>query len=379
MNNPCAIVHYWFVTRRGGERVVEEIGELLPKADLFAHVADPKVLAGSLKGRSITTTAISRLPRARRSYQKYLPLMPWALEQLDLSGRRLVISSESGPAKGVVTDPDCLHVCYCHSPMRYVWDMYRDYLRTAGVATRLIMRVLVHYLKAWDAASSARPDVVVANSRFVASRIRKAWGRESVVIHPPVSTEDFQVVPGAGAAFLVLGQLVDYKRADLAVEAFNRLGLPLDIIGDGAQLERLRRIAGRNVRVLGPQPFSVVKEKLESCRALVFPGVEDFGIVPVEAMACGRPVVGFGRGGLLDSMIDGRTGVLFHEQSETSLSDAVRRFEAMEPGFDRSFLRTRAEEFDRKVFHSKFRSLLETEWGRHAERLGLTGACPGLE
>lgn len=379
MPSSPAIVHYWFVTRRGGERVVEAIGDLLPEADLFAHVAEPAVLAGSLKGRKITTSMVSKLPQATKRYQKYLPIMPWALEQLDLSGRKLVVSSESGPAKGVVTDPDCLHVCYCHSPMRYLWDMYPEYARTTGTLTRLMMRPLVHYLKIWDHASASRPDKIIANSRFVASRIRKSWGRDSEVIHPPVVTSDFQVVPGRGEAFLVLGQLVDYKRADLAVKAFNQLGLPLDVIGEGAQLELLRRIAGPNVRILGSQPFSVVKQKLETCRALVFPGVEDFGIVPVEALACGRPVIGYARGGLLDSMLPDRTSVLFHEQTEQAIVDAVRRFERLEDGFDRALLRARAEEFDLAIFHSKMRKFLSTSWEQHADRLGLTGPCPGLD
>lgn len=378
MKSNSAIVHYWFVTRRGGERVVEAIGDLMPEADLFAHVADPSVLHGSLKGRTITTTAISSLPGAVTRYQKYLPVMPWALEQLDLSGRKLVVSSESGPAKGVVTDPDCLHVCYCHSPMRYVWDLYPEYARTAGALTRLMMRPLVHYLKIWDHSSASRPDHVVANSRFVASRIRKSWGRESQVIYPPVCTEDFQVVPGRGEAFLVLGQLVDYKRADLAVRAFNQLGLPLDVIGEGAQFELLRKIAGPNVRILGSQPFPVVKQALETCRALVFPGIEDFGIVPVEAMACGRPVIGLGRGGLLETMIRGKTGVLFQEQSIEAIVAAVGEFLGMEDSIDRSVLRSRAEEFDQSVFRSRFRRLLSTAWEEHADRLGLVGPCPGL-
>lgn len=352
-----AIVHYWWLSNRGGEAVVAAIAELYPEADLYVHVCDEplvrKTLGAGFKGKVITTF-IARLPGAAKHYQKYLPLMPVALEQLDLSAYDLVISSESGPAKGVITRPDALHVCYCHSPMRYVWDMYPAYLQGAGRVVRALFPWVAHWLRVWDRASADRVDHFVANSSFVASRIRKFYRRDAEVVYPPVNVTAFDHRRERGDFYLCLGQLVPYKRADMVVEVFNRLGLPLVVIGEGELLDRLKAIAAPNVQLMGRQAFSVVKEKLETCKALVFPGLEDFGIVPVEAMASGAPVIAYGKGGALDTIVHGKTGILFDEQSNSALEAAIRACEAGQHRFDVEALREHAAGFDKAIFQRRF-------------------------
>jgi glycosyltransferase involved in cell wall biosynthesis len=357
-----AVVHYWWLSNRGGEAVVSALLRLYPQADLFVHVCDEALVRETLgpgfRGR-IEQTFIARLPGARKHYQKYLPLMPLASEQLDLSAYDLVISSESGPAKGVITRPDAVHICYCHSPMRYVWDMYHDYRNSAGRVIRALFPLVAHYLRLWDRASSDRVDVFVANSAFVASRIRKTYRRDAVVVHPPVDVCAFDPDQPRGDHYLVLGQLVRYKRCELAVQAFNELGLPLTVIGEGEQMAELQRLARPNVRLIGRQPFEVIREQLQTCRALVFPGVEDFGIVPVEAMAAGAPVLAYARGGVRETVRDGVTGLLFDEQSVAALQAAVRRIESGAVHFDAKALHRHATSFDRDRFMREMDALIQ--------------------
>jgi glycosyltransferase involved in cell wall biosynthesis len=357
-----AIVHYWLIDRRGGERVVEALCELYPQADLFTHIYDPAVFARTLAGHRVRTTFVNGLPFATRMREPYLPLMPMALEQLDLRGYDLVISSESGPAKGVIVAPDALHVCYCHSPMRYAWDLYPQYLADVGAFKRLMMRPLTHYLRLWDQASAQRPDVIVANSTHTRSRVKKYWRRDAEVIPPPVDVERFAAagaISPPGDHYLCAGQLEGYKRVDLAVAAFNELGLPLVVAGTGPQLKALKRQAKPNVRFLGWTSDEELVRTVAGCRALVFPGEEDFGIVPVEAMAAGRPVIAFRRGGALDSVIEWETGLFFDEQTPASLMDAVRRFEATRDHFDARRIAAHARGFDRACFLEKFAAHVE--------------------
>ncbi len=326
-----AIVHYWLVGMRGGEKVVEALCRMFPQADIFTHVADPAQLSPTLTAHRIIETRIGRLPFSRLLYQKYLPLMPRALEDLDLSGYDLVISSESGPAKGVIPRPDAPHLCYCHSPMRYLWDQYHVYLEGTGRGTRALMPSIAHRLRQWDVTSAARVDAFAANSSHVAARIEKYWRRSASVVHPPVTVEDFAPVPPEeiGDFYLWAGELAPYKRPDLAVEAFRRLNRRLIVVGGPDRAaRRLRARAGDNTHILGKVPFEELKALMARCRALIFPGEEDFGIVPVEVMASGRPVIAYGRGGVLDTVVDGETGVLFGEQSVEALIGAVERFEA---------------------------------------------------
>lgn len=355
-----AIVHYWLVNMRGGEKVIEALCELYPQADIYTHVVDRAQLSPLIARHAIRTSFISRLPNARRWYQKYLPFMPMALEELDLRGYDLVISSESGPAKGVVVSPETLHVCYCHTPMRYVWDMYHDYAERLGSITRFIIRPLIHYLRLWDYAAAARVDHFIANSEYVAARIRKHYRREATVIHPPVEADSFACSEQREDYYLMVGQLVAYKKTDIAVEAFSRMGKRLRVIGDGEELKALREQAGPSVEILGRQPFAEIQRHYAGCRALIFPGVEDFGIVPLEAMASGRPVIAFAKGGALETVVDGVTGLFFHEQSVDSLIAAIEKYEALEQNFDPAAIRAHAERFDKQHFKQRISQQIQT-------------------
>jgi glycosyltransferase involved in cell wall biosynthesis len=357
-----AIVHYWWLSNRGGEAVVTALAQMYPAADLYLHVGDENLVRTTLgpafRGR-IVQSFIGRLPGARRHYQKYLPLMPLASEQLDLSAYDLVLSSESGPAKGVVTRPDAVHICYCHSPMRYVWDMYPDYRKHSGRIVRTLFPLVAHYLRLWDSASAERVDHFVANSAFVASRIRKFYRRDSTVVHPPVNVDAFRADQRRGRHYLALGQLVPYKRVDLAVQAFNELGLPLVVIGEGDQTRALQAQARSNVTLLGHQPFDVIRRYLQTCRALVFPGIEDFGIVPVEAMAAGAPVIALARGGALETVIDGVTGCLFHEQEVGALKAAIESVETGALSFDPDAAHRHAAAFDAAAFKRRMQAVID--------------------
>jgi len=354
-----AIVHYWLVSMRGGEKVVSALLDLFPQADIFTHVYDPGAVSEKFAGHRITTTFIQKLPFAKSLYKSYLPLMPLALEQLDLRGYDLVISSESGPAKGVLTSPDCLHICYCHTPMRYLWDMYQEYKKGAGPLKRLLMVPLIHYLRMWDVTTAQRVDCFVANSNHVARRIKKNYRRESTVIYPPVAVDDFYTSSQPEDFYLMVGQLVNYKRADMAVRAFNCTGKRLVVIGDGEQFRLLQRIAGPNVTVMGRQPFSVIRDHYAKCRALIFPGEEDFGIVPVEAMASGRPVIAYGKGGVLETVVEGETGLFFKEQTEETLNAAVDRFEKMESFFSPERCKKQAAKFTVGRFNAALMELIK--------------------
>jgi glycosyltransferase involved in cell wall biosynthesis len=354
-----AIVHYWLVTMRGGEKVVAELCRLWPDADLFTHVLVPEKIDPAILKHRIATSFIARLPFARKRYKTYLPLMPLALEEFDLSGYDLIVSSEAGPAKGVVPAPGALHVCYVHSPMRYVWNMYHGYRAQLGPVGRVLWSPIAHYLRGWDQLSAARVDLFVANSANVADRIRRYWGRDATVVHPPVAVADFTPTAAHDGTYLLAGQLVGYKRADLAVEAFNRSGRHLVVIGDGEQTKDLRRMAGPTVEILGPQPFAVLHDRLARCRALIFPGEEDFGIVPVEAMASGKPVIAYGRGGALETVVDGLTGLFFHDQTSGALNATIDRLETGADAFDPTRIAHHATRFDAALFRERFGAIVE--------------------
>ena len=364
MKRRVALIHYWLVGMRGGERVLERIARLYPDADIFTHVVDPKAISAELAARRITTSFVGRLPGAVRRYQSYLPLMPLALEQFDLRGYDLVISSESGPAKGVIAPPDALHLCYCHSPMRYLWDHYHAYREQAGAVSRTMMPLLCHYLRNWDATSARRVDSVVANSRFIQRRIRRAWGVDADVVHPPVPTSFFTPTRDVDRRYLWVGQLVSYKRPDLAVDAFTRLGLPLLVVGEGDMAAALRKRAGPNIEFVTRLPFAKLCDAYAHARALIFTAEEDFGIVPVEANAAGRPVIAYGRGGVLDSLIEGSTGLFFDEQSVDALVEAVERFEGWLPQFRVQDAVDNAARFAPERFDEAFASAVERAWAR---------------
>jgi len=356
-----AIIHYWLVNMRGGEKVVEAILDLFPDADIYTHVVDPEAISKKINNRVVGTTFIQKLPKARKYYQSYLPLMPYALEQLDLRAYDLIISSESGPAKGVITSPDALHICYCHSPMRYVWDMYHDYKENASWLKRLLMPVLMHRLRLWDLASSFRVDYFVANSSFVQKRIQKYYHRNSEIIYPPVNVEEFNLAEKIADFYLVVGQLVAYKNTRLAVEAFNQNGKKLVVIGAGEELNKLKLIAAENVSLLGYQDFEVIKYHYSHCKALIFPGVEDFGMVPVEAMASGRPVIALRKGGAIDTVLENVSGIFFEKPTIDALNEAVQEFEQSLDKFKPEVIREHSLQFDKAKFIKKINHLVGTQ------------------
>ena len=353
-----AIVHYWLVAMRGGEKVVEQLCASYPDADVFTHVFDEKKISPAIRSRIKGTTFIAKLPFASRFYKLYLPLMPWALEQIDLKGYDLVISSESGPAKGVLVPADALHVCYCHSPMRYIWEMYHEYAAQASWTKRWGLRILAHYLRMHDVTSSARVDLFVANSACVARRIKRCYNRDAEVVFPPVDTDTYQANDGdaVGDFYLMIGELVAYKRFDLGIEAARTLGRKLVIVGSGEQQTVLSRMAGPDVILLGSQSTADLRRLYATCRALIFPGEEDFGIVPIEAMASGRPVIAYGRGGAVETVKDNVSGLFFESQTVPALCEAMLRFEARR--WDPVAIRAHAQGFAAKHFRRKMRSLV---------------------
>jgi glycosyltransferase involved in cell wall biosynthesis len=360
-----AIVHEWFTSMRGGEKCVEALCELYPQAELFSLLHVKGSVSSTIEQMPMHTSFIQKLPFAERRYRHYLPLFPTAIEQFDLSGFDLVITSNHCVAKGVRVPPKALHVCYCYTPMRYIWGLYDEYFSKdrAGLLTRTGMRLFINYLRRWDVRTAENPHQFIAISEHVRRRIRDIYHRAADVIYPPVNTSLFQRSTQDGSYFLIVSAFVPYKRVDLAIEAFNVLGERLVIIGDGPDASRLRGIARGNVEFVGWQPDEKLKEFYAGCTALIFPGEEDFGIVPVEAMASGKPVIAFADGGALETVIQSaalRTGVLFKKQTVESLVDAVRGFKKKD--FNQDALRSFALTFDREVFKRRIREYLESAW-----------------
>ncbi|MEZ5797652.1 MAG: glycosyltransferase [Paracoccaceae bacterium] len=366
-----AIIHYWLVAMRGGEKVLEELLALFPQAEIFTHVVDRDRISAQIRQHSITETFIGRLPGAKKHYQKYLGLMPRALEELDLADFDLILSSESGPAKGVIGAPGSLHVSYVHSPMRYIWDHYPGYRDRTPALMRPYFARVAHRLRQWDVTSAARVDRFVANSRFVAERIHRVWNREADVVHPPVDLEAYRLAaqPGPRDYYLFVSQLVGYKRADLVIEAFRGLPQRLIVVGEGAERKRLERDLPPNVTLLGRAPAEDMPGLYQGARALVFPAEEDFGIVPLEAMACGTPVLAYGRGGALDSQIDGETGLFFFEQSVPALRACIEAFETYAEAFDPATIAAQAATFAPARFRRDFAAAVGRAVEERAQRM----------
>lgn len=351
-----ALVHYWLLGMRGGEKVLEALCEIFPQADIFTLVLDREKISPTIARHRIETSFLQRIG-GRRHYQKMLPLMPLALESLDVTSYDLVVSSESGPAKGIIPRPDAVHICYCHSPMRYIWDLQGQYSKESGWLARQVLTLSAPRLRQWDVTTAARVDHFIANSRFVARRIEKYYRRSAHVIHPPVDLKRFAPQTSVGDYYLCAGQIAPYKKIELAVEAFTRSGRPLVVIGSGAS-RALKAMAGSNVTFLGAVDDVTMEHYFAECRALIFPGVEDFGIVPLEVMASGRPIIAYGRGGALETVIDGRTGILFHEQTPTALDAAVEAFERDPGRFDPADIRAHAATFDSSGFVERLRAYI---------------------
>jgi glycosyltransferase involved in cell wall biosynthesis len=355
-----ALVHHWLVRMRGGEKVLEAVAELFPDADIFTLFYDPRGVSEALRRHRIVASCLDGIPYARTVHANLLPLFPWGVWSLNLSGYDLVISSDSALMKGVRVPRGALHICYCHSPPRYLWGMGEVYLRSVKWFKRGVARALFPLLRRWDRRAAQRVDHFVANSEHGRRRIAECYGREAEVIHPPVDAFERPAV-AARDEYVLLGHLVPYKRADVAVEAFTRMGKPLVVIGEGPERRRLEPAAGPSVRFVGWQPDEVVRERLAACRALVFPGEEDFGIVPVEAQMAGRPVIAYGRGGALETVIDGKTGLFFDRPEPEALIEAVTRFESAETAFRRANIRRNALRFRRQVFLTRFREFVSAK------------------
>ncbi|MCF6156352.1 MAG: glycosyltransferase family 4 protein [Candidatus Brocadia sp.] len=375
-----AIVHDWLTGMRGGEKVLEVFCELFPEADIFTLIHRHGSVSKTIEDRNIQTSFLQRVPLAKRNYRSFLLLFPLAIEGFDMREYDMVLSSSHCVAKGVLTSPSAVHVCYCHTPMRYVWDHYYTYFGNGkkGIISRFLIPAIAHYLRMWDVASSNRVDYFVANSYHVANRIKKYYKRSAEVIHPPVDCSLYTPPESQreGDYYLVVSAFAPYKRIDIAVDAFERMSLPLVIIGGGQEEEQIRKMAKKHVQCIGWQSSESLKEYYRGCKALIFPGEEDFGIVPLEAQACGKPVIAFAKGGVLETVHgvyahcdsamektpggpETPTGVFFTKQTTESLMEAVRFFEHHKDLFDPLLIRKHAESFDRLTFKEKFKQYTE--------------------
>ena len=356
-----AIVHYWLVTMRGGEKVLEELCRMFPDADIYTNVYVPQKISETIRSHKIYTTKINSWPLASKMYQKYMPFMPKALMELDLTGYDLVISSESGPAKGVCPAPGAFHVCYCHTPMRYLWDMYHEYFAKANPIVKAFMKKMIPGLRQWDVMSSNLVDHFVANSSFVAARIRRYYNRQADVVFPPCNIEKYIENPREPKDFyLFFGQLVGYKRADLAIEACIQSGRKIVVIGDGKSKQAKKYTRSGLVTFTGRVSDQEVAKYLSQAKALLFPGIEDFGIIPVEANAAGCPVLAYHKGGACDSILENKTGLFFEEQTTQSLIACMDEFEKREKEFtDRAVYKAHVQKFSTQEFVKKMQKIVD--------------------
>jgi glycosyltransferase involved in cell wall biosynthesis len=363
-----AFVHEWLVTYAGSERVLEQMLKVYPDADLFCVVDFlPEGNREFILNKSVTTTFIQKLPFARHKYRQYLPLMPLAIEQFDLSLYDLVISSSHAVAKGVITGPDQLHICMCYSPIRYAWDLQHQYLKESGISNGVkgwLARWMLHKIRIWDCRTANNVDYFIAISDFIARRIWRTYRRKAEIIYPPVDTTGFTLQAKKSDYYLAASRMVPYKRIDLIVETFSSMpDKKLVVIGDGPESAKIKQLAAANVTLLGYQPFEVLKDHLQRAKAFVFAAEEDFGIVPIEAQACGTPVIAFGKGGALETIqghqADGKTGIFFFEQTVESMRDAILTFESQIESFTPERCRENALRFSSDRFRREFREFVD--------------------
>ena len=367
-----ALVHDWLTGMRGGEKVLEVFCELFPDAHLYTLLHNRGSLSNTIEDMDIRTSFIQKLPLIKKRYRHLLPIFPTAIERFDLREYDLVLSSSHCVAKGVITGADTLHICYCFTPMRYIWDLYNLYFgkERAGMFTRLATSLVLNYLRKWDVASCNRVNKFVAISRYIAERIKKNYGRDSDLIYPPVDCSYFKPGFANDGFYLMVSPLAPNKRVDIAVEAFNSINLPLIVIGSGQEEKKLEKMAGKNIKLMGWQSDKIVREHYVNCKALIFPGVEDFGIVPLEAQACGKPVIAFGEGGALETIVpldknignSNATGLFFYEQTAESLANAVARFEDVQGQFNCQAIRRNAELFDRAIFKDRIKEYIDKKY-----------------
>lgn len=367
-----AIVHEWFDSYAGSEKVLEQMLKVYPEADLFAVVDFlPQNKRWFIQNKNVTTTFIQKLPKAKNKFRKYLPLMPLAIEQLDLRKYDLVISNSHCVAKGVITGPNQLHISYVHSPIRYAWDLQQQYLEEVNLQHGLkgwVAKIILHYMRLWDSRTGNNVDYFISNSKYIAKRIQKCYRRTAQVIYPPVAVNDFTICKQKEDYYLTASRMVPYKKMDLIVEAFSKMtDKKLIVIGDGTQFEKVKSQAKKfeNIVLLGYQPFEVLKEKMQKAKAFVFVAEEDFGIVPVEAQACGTPVIAYGKGGALETVInydkENPTGIFFKEQTADSIVNAVKIFEKNIKLFKPENCRKNAERFSAARFRNEFKQFIENK------------------
>jgi glycosyltransferase involved in cell wall biosynthesis len=374
MNGPqrIAFVHDWLIRMRGGEKVLEALCECFPGAEIFTLVHKQGSMSPVIAAHQIHTSFLQSLPGSTKQYQYYLPIFPAAIANLNLRGFDCTISVSASVAKAVPTPPGTLHICYCNTPMRYIWDQFEEYFGPgrAGLPVRAAMSILRRPLQRWDVRTASRPHFYIANSHNVRRRIERIYNRSADVIYPPVDTSRFTLSTHDDGYYLVVSALVAYKRVDLAVQAATEMGERLIVVGEGQDIDRLRAMAGPTVEFTGWRPDDEIRDYYSGCRAVLFPGEEDFGIVPVEAMASGKPVVAFGRGGALETVIETdelRTGVLFHEQTVDSLSAALRT--VREINFEGTKMRHFALGFDREVFKARMVAYVGRRWSEFKKGL----------
>lgn len=357
-----AIIQEWLTTMGGSEKVVQAIVDIYPQADIFTLVADKKMVQElGFENKKVTTSLIQKLPFGLKKYKTYLPLFPFAIEQFDLSDYDLIISSNHAVSKGVLTTSEQMHITYCHSPIRYAWDLHHQYLKEEGLGfgiKGLLARYFLHRIRIWDFISSVRPDYYVSNSNFIANRINKVYQKKATTIYPPIEIDDFVLEMSKDDYYVTSSRMVPYKKIDLIVEAFAKMpDKKLVVVGDGPDYKKIKDKAGENITFVGYLPFNELIKKLQKAKAFVFAAIEDFGMLPVEAQACGTPVIALGKGGSLETVKHGVTGILYPEQTIESLIAGVKEFETH--SFDPLTIRTHAETFGIEEFKKKFSTFVE--------------------
>ncbi len=378
-----ALVHDYLVQYGGAERVLECFTELFPYAPIYTIVYSQELMHGVFADKNIKTSFIQKFPFARQRHRIFPQFMPAAIEQFDFSDYDIILSDSSSYAKGIITGPETLHICYMHTPMRYAWDDCQKYTSDFNFP-RIIKKIIpfiMNYIRIWDRISADRVDRLIANSNFVARRIKKYYKRDSIVIHPPVNIDDFYVSSERGdpprvgeqssrveaGYFLMVGRLLAYKRHDIAIQAFNKLGLKLKIIGRGPELKKLKKISGPTIEFLGRVPDEKIADYYAKCRAFIFPQEEDFGIVAIEAMASGRPIIAYRAGDIVENMEEGKVGIFFDKQTPEDIIAAVKKFK--ETDYDPIYIREKAKKFDRNIFKARIKDYIEKELASHKERL----------
>jgi glycosyltransferase involved in cell wall biosynthesis len=364
-----ALVHDYLVQCGGAEKVLECFGELFPDAPIFTLIYDKKLTHGTFSQRDIRTSFLQKIPFSRTRHRIFPPLMAIAIEQFDFSNYDVVLSDSSSFAHGIITDPKTLHICYIHTPMRYAWDDCQKYIEDFYFPRfiKKIVPLFMNYIRVWDRVSADRPDRLIANSNFIARRIKKYYKRDSIVIHPPVETRKFFMTSKVGDYFLLVGRLMAYKRFDIVIEAFNQLGWKLKVIGRGAEFGRLKKIAGYNIEFLGRVSDVELYEQYSKCKAFIFPQEEDFGITAIEAMASGRPIIAYRGGDIPEHMEENKTGLFFDQQNSECLIEILRKFN--EKDFDCAYIRKKALEFDKEIFKAKIGEYIDKEMVLHKKRL----------